>query len=161
MSRGLGRVQRFVLAEVATLPPPDDPSWPFTKLVTVGQLAERLAGGPPTTAQLVAMRRAVRQLAAAGKVAAKPVEVRRRYPAPRCWMTGVRAPLTEEESSRHGEALAAEGFASPDVYGALYRCAVWWPYSHETDLRNRTRALSVSRANRANRETLIRPGGSA
>ena len=75
MSRGPGRVQRFVLEEVGKLPPPDDPAWPYTKLVTVEKLAERLWGEEPTTAQMVSIRRAVRQLRRAGEVATTLVDV--------------------------------------------------------------------------------------
>lgn len=64
MSKGLGQTQRFVLELLARTPPVE----PWRRWRTAHEIAQERAGRVPTTAELESVRRAIRRLAALGRV---------------------------------------------------------------------------------------------
>ena len=87
MSRGLGRIERAVLAEVREGHDPDR----VIPRLTTRALAARLFGPEPTQAQLVSFRRALRSLHRKGLVT-----IRRSW----IWRGGRRIDLVDPSLSR-------------------------------------------------------------
>jgi hypothetical protein len=128
MSRGLGETQRFVLAELGRDREEDrrrrwrrgwwTPFWWVTAL----DLAQRRAGGPPTPADLEAIRRAIRTLAARGLVKADHwawIDRRHFEHRPARRMLYVRLPLSAEEQEREAAWTRREKSRQEKVYARL------------------------------------------
>jgi hypothetical protein len=104
-------LQRAVLAAVELLGEPVDAAEPFGESVTLPDLARRLFGESPTVSQMVSLRRAIRTLVDAGRVARAYVVLERededgRYLG-RSTVCVVRRPLTESEEAACSAARAA------------------------------------------------------